>query len=340
MEAPVGARIGVPEISIVVPVFNERDNLPDLLRKIREVMPLVPRSELIIVDDGSTDGTSQWLVDEHRKDARLRVVRLTRNFGQTAALAAGFDHARGRVVVTLDGDLQNDPADIPALLSKLAEGYDVVSGWRWQRAERAWSRRVPSTVANWLISKLTKVVLHDYGCTLKAYRREVVEQLELYGDAHRFLPALAASVGDRVAEIPVSHHPRAHGDSKYGLSRAPKVFLDLIALPFMLRFFNRPIRFFGSVGLFFAGLGGVLLAWLAYARLVMHHAIGNRPVLLAAVLLVLMGVQFITLGLLGELVIRAYYAGQGRRPYHVRRALVECTPEHHICGLEKEIRLS
>lgn len=331
--------VGMPEISIVVPIYNERDNLPELVRQIREVMPLLPRSELIVVDDGSNDGSAQWLVDEHRKDARLRVVRLTRNFGQTAALSAGFDHARGRVIVTLDGDLQNDPADIPALLEKLAEGYDVVSGWRWERAERSWSRRIPSAVANRLISKLTKLKLHDYGCTLKAYRRDVVEEIELYGDAHRFLPALAASVGDRVAEIPVQHHPRAHGESKYGLSRAPKVFLDLIALPFMLRFFNRPIRFFGSLGIIFGGLGSLILALLAYVRLVQHRAIGNRPALTAAVLFVLMGVQFITLGLLGELVIRAYYAGRGRRPYHVRRALVECTPEHHICGLEKEIRI-
>jgi glycosyltransferase involved in cell wall biosynthesis len=327
------------EISFVVPVFNERDNLAPLVDGVRAVAKTLPPSELILVDDGSNDGSAAWLEEAHRKDPWLKVVRLTRNFGQTAALAAGFEHARGRVVVTLDGDMQNDPADIPRLLAKLEEGYDVVSGWRVDRAERAWSRRFPSAIANRLISRLSGVRLHDYGCTLKAYRRDVVEEVELYGDAHRFLPALAASIGDRVAEIPVHHHPRAHGESKYGLSRAPKVFLDLLALPFMLRFFNRPIRFFGGVGLTSGFLGAAVLAWLAYARIVLHHAIGNRPVLLAGVLLLLMGVQFITLGLIGELVIRAYYAGKGRRPYHVRRALVECTPGHHVCGAEQHVRL-
>lgn len=331
--------MAAPEISIVVPVLNERASLPQLVEGVRAVARALPPTELIVVDDGSTDGSAAWLTAAHRDDPWVKVVRLTRNFGQTAALAAGFEHARGGVVVTLDGDLQNDPADIPRLLGKLNEGFDVVSGWRVERAERAWTRRVPSSVANRIISRLSGVHLHDYGCTLKAYRRAVVEEIELYGDAHRFLPALAASIGDRVAEIPVRHRPRAHGESKYGLSRAPRVFLDLLALPFMLRFFNRPIRFFGGVGLMTGFAGGVVLAWLAYARIVLHHAIGNRPVLLAGVLMVLMGVQFITLGLLGELVIRAYYAGKGRRPYHVRRAFVECTPGHHVCGAEAEVRL-
>ncbi len=329
----------VPEVSIVVPVYNERDSLRELLERIRDVRPLLPASEIILVDDGSNDGSTEWLTDEHRRDPSLKVVRLTRNFGQTAALAAGFDHARGRVVVTLDGDLQNDPADIPALLEKLAEGYDVVSGWRRRRAERSWSRRLPSAVANRLISRLTRVRLHDYGCTLKAYRREVVEELELYGDAHRFLPAFAASVGDRVAEIPVAHRPRAHGESKYGLSRAPKVALDLIALPFMLRFFNRPIRFFGGIGVVSGFFGAVVLGTLAWMRLVQNRPIANRPALIAGVLLVLMGVQFVMTGLLGELVIRAHYAGRGRRAYHVRRSLTECAPGRHVCGAEQEVRL-
>ncbi|MCA1832334.1 MAG: glycosyltransferase family 2 protein [Actinomycetota bacterium] len=331
--------MAVPEISIVVPIFNERENLPSLVDGIRAVARTLAPSELILVDDGSTDGSTQWLDQAHRADPWVKVVRLTRNFGQTAALSAGFEHARGRVIVTLDGDLQNDPVDIPRMLAKLDEGYDVVSGWRVERAERSWSRRVPSAIANRMISRLSGVRLHDYGCTLKAYRRDVVEEIELYGDAHRFLPALAASIGDRVGEIEVRHRPRAHGQSKYGLSRAPKVFLDLLALPFMLRFFNRPIRFFGGVGLIAGSLGGLVLAWLGYLRIFNHQAIGNRPVLLAGVLMVLMGVQFITLGLLGELVIRAYYATKGRRAYHVRRAFVECTPGHHVCGVEEHIRL-
>lgn len=329
----------VPEVSVVVPVFDECESIPDLVEQLRTARRAMPPSEVIFVDDGSTDGTAAELRRAHLDDPSIQVVRLTRNFGQTAAMAAGFDHARGGVIVTIDADLQNDPADIPRLLAKLEEGYDVVSGWRVDRKDRLITRRFPSAVASWLISRSSRVRLHDYGCTLKAYRREVLEELELYGDAHRFLPALAARFGDRVAEIPVAHRPRAHGASKYGLSRVSKVFLDLLALPFMLRFFNRPIRFFGSVGVAALAAGGGLLAWLAWERLALGHAIGDRPLLLAGVLLALMGVQFVTLGLLGELVIRIYYAGRGRRPYHVRRALVGCTAERHTCRSGAEVRL-
>ena len=328
-----------PDVSIVVPVFDERENMDELAARLRAVRDQLPPSEVIVVDDGSTDGSGPLLDALHRDDPWFHVVRLTRNFGQTAALAAGFDHARGRVIVTMDADLQNDPADIRRLLSKLDEGYDVVSGWRVDRKDRYWTRRVPSAAANRLISLISKVRLHDYGCTLKAYRRDVVDELELYGDAHRFLPALAAVVGDRVAEIEVAHHPRLHGRSKYGISRVSKVFLDLLALPFMLRFFNRPIRFFGGLGLLFGAAGSAVLAYLAYERLALHHAIGARPILFVGVLLVLMAVQFISLGLIGELVIRSYYSARGRHSYHVRRALTGCTPGHHICGAEEPIRL-
>ncbi|MBI4730424.1 MAG: glycosyltransferase family 2 protein [Acidobacteria bacterium] len=319
-------------LSIVVPVFDEAGSIEELAGRLATVRALLPPSEAVLIDDGSTDGTTQILEELHRRDPWFQVVRLTRNFGQTAALAAGFDHARGEVVVTLDADLQNDPADIPRLLAKLDEGYDVVSGWRVDRKDRFVTRRIPSAVANRLVSWTTGVRLHDYGCTLKAYRREVVESLDLYGDAHRFLPALASAVGDRVAEVPVAHHPRRHGRSKYGLSRVWKVTLDLLALPFLLRFFDRPIRFFGTIGFAMGAAGGALLGWLAYLRLGAHRAIGNRPLLTAAVLLVVMSVQFITLGLLGELVIRSYYAGRGRRAYHVRRALVGCGAGEHSCA--------
>jgi glycosyltransferase involved in cell wall biosynthesis len=328
-----------PDVSIVIPVYDERDNVGELATRLRAVRDELPPSEVILVDDGSTDGTTPLLEELHRDEPWFQVVRLTRNFGQTAALAAGFDHARGRVIVTMDADLQNDPADIPWLLRKLDEGYDVVSGWRVDRKDNYWTRRVPSVAANKMISWISKVQLHDYGCTLKAYRRDVVEELELYGDAHRFLPALAAVAGDRVAEVEVSHHARAHGTSKYGISRVSKVFLDLIALPFMLKFFNRPIRFFGGLGLAFGGVGGGVLGYLAYQRLALGHSIGTRPMLFAGMLLVLMGVQFISLGLIGELVIRSYYAARGRRAYHVRRALTGCAPGRHTCGAEAPIRL-
>jgi glycosyltransferase involved in cell wall biosynthesis len=328
-----------PEVTIVLPVYNERGCLDELAERLRAVRAKLPPSEVVLVDDGSTDGSTQALYELHRDDPWFQVVRLTRNFGQTAAIAAGLDHARGRVIVTMDADLQNDPDDIPRLLAKLDEGYDVVSGWRVDRKDKLLTRRVPSFFANMLVSRASGVRLHDYGSTLKAYRREVVEELELYGDAHRFLPALASAYGDRVAEIPVTHHPRERGASKYGLSRIGKVLLDLLALPFMLRFFNRPIRFFGTIGLLLGAAGAVVLGWLAYDRLALHHAIAGRPLLLAGVLLVVMGVQFVTLGLLGELVVRAYYAGRGRRPYHVRKALVGCAPGHHVCKPAETIRL-
>jgi len=328
-----------PDVSIVIPVYDERDSVAELAGRLQAVRDQLPPSEVILVDDGSTDGTGPLLDGLHRDDPWFQIVRLTRNFGQTAALAAGFDHARGRVIVTMDADLQNDPADIRRLLSKLDEGFDVVSGWRVDRKDKYWTRRVPSAAANRLISWISKVRLHDYGCTLKAYRRDVVDELELYGDAHRFLPALAAVVGDRVAEVEVAHHPRVHGQSKYGISRVSKVFLDLLALPFMLKFFNRPIRFFGGLGLAFGAAGSGVLAYLGYQRLALHRSIGTRPLLFAGILLVLMAVQFISLGLIGELVLRSYYAARGRRAYHVRRALTGCTPDRHVCGAEEPIRL-
>lgn len=328
-----------PDVSIVIPVYDEKDSIAELASRLTAVRDQLPPSEVLLVDDGSTDGTSALLEELHRSDPWFQVVRLTRNFGQTPALAAGFEHARGRVIVTMDADLQNDPADIRRMLAKLDEGYDVVSGWRVDRKDKYWTRRLPSAAANKLISWVSKVKLHDYGCTLKAYRRDVVEELELYGDAHRFLPALAAVVGDRVAEIDVQHHPRVHGTSKYGISRVGKVFLDLLALPFMLKFFNRPIRFFGGLGLAFGAAGAGVLGYLGYARLVLDQSIGNRPLLFVGFLLAIMAVQFVSLGLIGELVIRSYYAARGRRPYHVRRALTGCSPGRHVCGAEQPISL-
>jgi glycosyltransferase involved in cell wall biosynthesis len=331
--------VASPEVSIVLPVFNERDSLRALLDEIRLARSSLPPSEVVFVDDGSTDGGGEILAEVHRADPSIRVVRFTRNFGQTAAIAAGFDYARGRVVVTMDSDGQNDPADIVRLLAKLDEGYDVVSGRRVARADKLVTRRFPSAVANRLISRLAGVRLHDYGCTLKAYRREVVEGLDMLGDAHRFLPALAARIGDRVAEIDVNHRPRTAGESSYGLSRVSKVGLDLLALPFLLRFAQRPMRFFGTVGVVSGLAGGALLSWMAVEKFALGHAIGGRPALLAGVLLALMGVQFVTLGLLGEMIVRSSGGIRGRRTYHVRTAFVDCSPGHHTCRPPAEVRL-
>jgi glycosyltransferase involved in cell wall biosynthesis len=249
------------------------------------------------------------------------VVRLRRNFGQTAAFSAGFDRARGDVVVTLDADLQNDPADIPRLLAQIEQGYDVVSGWRKDRQDRFLDRRLPSVVANRLISWVTGVYLHDYGCSLKAYRREVLADVRIYGELHRFLPALAYGMGARVTEIEVSHHPRQFGRSKYGISRTIRVLLDLLAVKFLLSYSTRPIHIFGLAGLLSLIFGGGLLAYLGIVRIILGQDIGDRPLVLLAILLTMLGVQLITSGLLAELVTRTYHEAQGKPIYTVREEL-------------------
>jgi len=246
------------------------------------------------------------------------VIHFRRNFGQTAALAAGFDLAQGEIVVTLDADLQNDPADIPKLLGKMEEGYDVVSGWRKDRKDPYLSRILPSTMANWLISKVTGVKLHDYGCTLKAYRQEVVKELNLYGELHRFLPALASWMGVRIAEIPVTHHPRRFGKSKYGISRTFRVILDLILVQFLLRYSTRPIRIFGGAGLISLVVGLLLGCYLSIIKIIFRHPIGNRPLLILSVLLIILGIQLLSLGILGEFLTRIYYEAQNKKPYVIK----------------------
>lgn len=309
-------------LSVVIPVFNEEDSLRMLHQRLTETLARMGQAyELIFVDDGSQDGSYAALQRLQASDARLRVVRLRRNFGQTAAFSAGFDRAQGQVIVTLDADLQNDPADIPALVAKLDEGYDVVSGWRRDRQDRFFDRRLPSTVANWLISRVTGVYLHDYGCSLKAYRREVLAEVRLYGELHRFLPALAHGLGARVAEIPVGHSPRRFGRSKYGVSRTLKVLLDLLAVKFLLSYSTRPIHIFGLLGLISLALGTGLLAYLGTVRLVLGQDIGDRPLVLLAILLTIFGGQLLTSGLLAELVIRTYYEAQGKPIYTVREEL-------------------
>jgi glycosyltransferase involved in cell wall biosynthesis len=316
-----------PTVSIVIPVFNEEENVPILAEEIREALqPQGIAYEVVAVDDGSTDGTWARLEAIHAQDPRWILVGLRRNFGQTAALSAGFDHVRGEVIVTLDGDLQNDPADIPRLLA-LAKEYDVVSGWRKIRQDPFLTRRLPSHLANWLISKVTGIHLHDYGCTLKAYRREVVENLHLYGEMHRFIPAIASWMGIRLAEVQTHHRPRRFGRSKYGLTRTLRVFLDLITVKFLLSFATKPIQVFGLLGLFSTGLGVLIEAYLTALKLFAGAQIGGRPLLFLGILLILVGVQLVMMGLLGEMLVRIYHESQQKPTYMVKRVVGTQTEE-------------
>jgi len=310
-----------PTLSIVIPVFNEEENIPLLAEEIRRALdPQEVAYEVVAVDDGSTDGTWARLESVRAQDPRWILVGLRRNFGQTAAMSAGFDHARGDVIVTLDGDLRNDPADIPRLLA-LAKDHDVVSGWRKERQDPFLSRRLPSMLANWLISRVTGVRLHDYGCTLKAYRREVVEHLHLYGEMHRFIPAIASWMGISLAEVETHHRPRRFGRSKYGITRTLRVILDLITVKFLLSFATKPIQVFGLLGLFAAGVGIAIGGYLTALKLAFGAQIGGRPLLFLGILLILVGVQFLVMGLLGEMLVRVYHESQRKPIYMVKRVL-------------------
>lgn len=307
------------DVSIVIPLLNEVENVQILYDQIRPVIDeSTRRFEVILVDDGSTDGTFEVLKGLQAMDHRLKIIRLRRNFGQSAGFSAGFDYARGKMIVTMDGDLQNDPADIPMLLGKIDEGYDVVSGWRVKRQDVLLTRRLPSKAANALISRVTGVRLHDYGCSLKAYRSEVVKNVRLYGELHRFIPALASWMGIRVAEVPVNHKPRKYGRSKYGINRTIKVFLDLITVKFLLNYATRPLQIFGLLGLLSLVFGMLLAGYLTIQRLYFHQGLADRPILLLAILLIMLGVQLITMGLLGELVVRTYHESQNKPIYMVR----------------------
>jgi glycosyltransferase involved in cell wall biosynthesis len=306
----------------VVPVYNEVESLPHLIEAIATTLTASHLSyEIICVDDGSSDGSAQLLKQLAQTRSDLRGVLLRRNYGQTAAMAAGFYYARGRAIVTLDGDLQNDPADIPLLLAKLEEGYDLVSGWRKHRQDAALTRLLPSKIANWLIGRVTGVQLHDYGCSLKAYRSELVADMNLYGELHRFLPALAFIEGARIVELPVRHHARRYGRSKYGLWRTFRVLMDLLTIWFMKRFLTRPMHVFGLLGLLSMILGVLLGGYLSFLKLGLGQSIGNRPLLILAVVLLLTGVQLFSFGLLGELLMRTYHESQGRPIYRVREVI-------------------
>jgi glycosyltransferase involved in cell wall biosynthesis len=316
-----------PDLSIVIPVLNESPNIDKLYNELTDTLVRGGRSyEIIIVDDGSTDDTFMRLAALQSRDPHLRVIRFRRNFGQTAAFAAGFAFARGRMVVTSDGDLQNDPADIKEMADKIErDGFDIVCGWRKDRKDKMVTRRVPSMIANKLISWATGVELHDYGCSLKVFRAEVVKPLRLYGEMHRFLPAIASQFGVRIAEVVVNHRARTAGASKYGLSRTVRVVLDLLTVKFLLNYSTRPLQIFGLLGLIAGVLGSVILAYLAYVRLIAHQAIGDRPLLLLGMLLVFIGVQLVTFGLLAELLARTYYESQNKPVYAIRE--IRQTPE-------------
>lgn len=310
------------DLSIVVPIYNEVENLPLLHSRVVEALAGSGISwELILVDDGSVDGSWELMKQLAAIDPSCRVIRFRRNFGQTPAMAAGFDVARGDVVVPMDGDLQNDPADIPILLDKIHEGYDVVSGWRKNRQDTMISRRLPSLIANGLISRLTGVHLHDYGCTLKAYRREVLNGINLYGEMHRFVPALASQVGAKVTELPVRHHPRVHGVSKYGISRTMRVVLDLMTVMFLQTYSTRPLQLFGKWGIYSLFSGSIAGMLTLYMKLFEHTSMNRNPLLILTAFLLFMGVQFIALGLLGELNARTYYEAQGKPIYVIRESL-------------------
>ena len=310
-------------LSVVVPFFEEEESVGELFAELLGVLDrLGLTSEVIAIDDGSADATFRRLAEVRERDARVRVIRFRRNFGQTAALAAGFAHARGRVIVTMDGDLQNDPADIPRLLAQLDEGWDVVSGWRRERRDDRLTRILPSQIANRIISYTTQVQLHDYGCGIKAYRAEIARSLKLYGEMHRFLPAIAGDLGASVTEMVVHHRPRTRGRSKYGLSRTVRVLLDLLTVKFLSDFSTRPIQVFGLLGLAGASVGGLLMLFLGFQRVFLGVQLGNRPIVLLAILLVVAGLQFITFGLLGEMLARTYHESQGK-PIYVVRDLLE-----------------
>lgn len=274
--------------------------------------------ELIMVDDGSSDGSYALLAGLAKVDPCLKLIRFRRNFGQTAAMAAGFDVARGSIIIPMDGDLQNDPADIPRLVDKIHEGFDVVSGWRRDRKDTFITRKIPSILANSLISRLTGVHLHDYGCTLKAYRREVLDGINLYGEMHRFVPALASQVGAKVTELPVNHYPRLHGVSKYGISRTLRVILDLMTVKFLLAYSTKPIQLFGKWGVYTIMLGILSGAMTVYMKLFEHLSMNRNPLLILTLFLLFMGIQFIVMGLLGELNARTYFESQGKPIYVVR----------------------
>ncbi|MGM0368352.1 MAG: glycosyltransferase family 2 protein [Actinomycetota bacterium] len=307
------------DLSVIIPIYNEEKNISLLYNRLDNTLSKLSLNyEVILVDDGSSDSSWDELLKIHKEKSNYRIIKLRRNFGQTAAMSAGFDYCTGEIVITLDADLQNEPEDIPKLIEEMKKGYDVVSGWRKDRKETFLTRRFPSIIANKLISVLTGVRLHDFGCTLKAYHIDVIKNTKLYGEMHRYIPALASWMGIKVSEVVVGHKPRRHGKSKYGLARILKVFLDIITVKFLLSFSTKPIQIFGLIGLVVGGLGSILTLILIIQRVFFLISLANRPLFILAIFLVFIGIQFITFGLLAELNIRIYHESQKKPIYHIR----------------------
>lgn len=316
------------DLSVVIPVYNEAESIPDLYREIIESCKNLRKSyEIIFIDDGSWDESFIILKKIQAKDPKVRIIKLRKNFGQTASLSAGFDYAGGNIIITLDADLQNDPNDFGLLIEKIEKGYDIVCGWRVKRKDKFLTRRLPSAVANWLISLITRVKLHDYGCSLKAFRKEVIKNIKLYGKLHRFIPAIASDMGFSFSEVKVNHRPRLHGKSKAGPFRFPRVLLDLLTVKFLLSYSTRPLQVFAVFGLV-SGLAGFFIGlYLSYQRLILKIGISGRPLLLLSILLSVIGIQFISLGLLAEILIRSYHESTKKKIYFVREIVESDTEE-------------
>ena len=310
------------DLSVIIPVYNEELNLAAMLEQVHAALAPTGRCyEVIVIDDGSTDGSYALLERIAHVDPTLTIVRFRRNFGQTPAMQAGIDVSQGRLIVTMDADLQNDPADIPRMVAKLEEGYDLVAGWRADRKDAFLNRRLPSIIANRIIGNSTGVKLHDYGCTLKVIDAELAKQFRLYGEMHRFIPAVAAFIGARITEVPVNHRARLHGRSKYGIGRTLRVVLDLITVRFIQNYLTRPMQVFGLLGLLLSSAGTLISVWLAVEKLVFHKNLADRPLLLLGILLIMVGVQLLSFGLMADIVARTYHEAQGRRPYFIRNII-------------------
>ena len=323
----------MPKYSIVVPLHNEQENVTDLYDRLKAVMETNGETfEMVLVDDGSSDRTFHLLREIAAVDSRVTVVKLRRNFGQTSALAAGFDHARGEYIIAMDGDLQHDPADIPIFLEKIAEGYDIVSGWRKQRIDNLWLRRIPSRCANWLMAKLSGVDIHDFGTTFKAYRREILEQVPLYGELHRFIPALASWHGATICEVPIRNVNRERGASHYGITRTFRVFFDLITIRFLLRYLSRPLHFFGTVGMLSMFAGTAIAVGLMVDKFIYHmHVMANHgPLIICGAVLLLGGLNMLAIGLLGEMQVRHFHEPTQRAPYSLERVLRAQSEEQNV----------
>ena len=315
--------------SIVIPVFNEQESLPKLHQAIHEALDGIQGLDwrVIYIDDGSSDDSLQLLEElAHTDPSHTIVIEFRRNFGQTAAIAAGIDYSQGDIIILMDADLQNDPSDIPMMLEKIDQGYDVVSGWRVNRQDTFLTRRLPSNIANWLISTVTGVKLHDYGCTLKAYKREIFDNFRLYGEMHRFIPAYAHSVGARIIEVPVQHHPRRYGETKYGLSRTAKVILDLLTVKFLITYANKPIYLFGGTGFVLISISVLVMLFLSVRRLWLQVSVFESPLFIISILSLILGFQSIFIGLIAELLVRTYHESQHKPTYTVRKVINPPSP--------------